>query len=208
MPSLLIADDHPLTLIGTRTFVESLGYTVIDVCNNGIAAYNGIITRQPDIALLDMSMPGMNGIEILEKLQKHKITTQLVLLTMHNEVSLFNKACELGARGYLLKEFAAKELETCLREVLNHKTWFSPQLSALLVADDPKSGIEGMNKLTFSEKKILELIGRQYKTRAIAEMLFISEKTVENHRSNIMKKLNIPPEKNGLLIWAMKNLTE
>lgn len=205
MRSIIIADDHPFTLMGTQDFVRSLGYDILDVCSSGIAAYNSIVTRNPAAALLDMSMPGMNGIEILEKLQKNKSSTKIVMLTMHNEVSIFNRAKELGVKGYVLKEFAVKELETCLKEVFSNRTWFSPQLDATLVLDQGREDTATMDKLTVSEKKILELISGQHTTKAIAQMLFITEKTVENHRSSIIKKLNLPPEKNALLIWAMKN---
>jgi DNA-binding NarL/FixJ family response regulator len=127
------------------------------------------------------------------------------VLTMHNEISIFNRARDLGVRGYVLKEFATKELEKCLSEVFNNKTWFSPQLESVLVMDEQKTDSAGMELLTPSERKILELISEQHTTRAIAQMLFITEKTVENHRGSIIKKLNLPPEKNALLIWAMKN---
>lgn len=207
MYSIIIADDHPFTLMGTQGFVESLGYKVIDLCSNGIAAYNSIVARNPDAVILDMSMPGMNGMEILEKLCRDRVNTKVVLLTMHNEVSLFNRAKELGVRGYVLKEFATRELEICLQEIFNNKTWFSPQLNSSLVFDDRKGDSGELDKLTFSEKKILELIAQQHTTKAIARMLFITEKTVENHRSNMMKKLGLPPEKNALLIWALKNRT-
>jgi len=205
MCTIIIADDHPFTLMGTQEFVKSLGYQVIDLCSNGIAACNSILTRKPDVALLDMNMPGMNGIEILEKMGKHKCNTHIVLLTMHNETSIFNRARELGVKGYVLKEFATKELEKCLVEVCNNHTWFSPQLNGLLVVDEQKNGTNELDKLTFSEKKILELVAQQHTTKTIAQMLFITEKTVENHRSSIMKKLGVPPEKNALLIWAIKN---
>jgi DNA-binding NarL/FixJ family response regulator len=206
MATLLIADDHPFTLMGTRSFVESLGYSVLDVCTNGIAAYNSILLRSPDIALLDMMMPGMNGMEIMEKISKNKCVTKVILLTMHNELSIFNRARELGARGYVLKEFAVRELETCLAEVARNRTWFSPQLQETLVMDQRKGGDnDEVDVLTFSEKKIVELIAQQHTTKSIAKMLFISEKTVENHRGSIMKKLNLPPEKNALLVWAIRN---
>jgi DNA-binding NarL/FixJ family response regulator len=204
MRSIIIADDHPFTLMGTASFVTSLGYDVIDVCSSGIVAYNSIIARKPAVALLDMSMPGMNGIEILEKLRGNRSATRLVMLTMHNEVSIFNRARELGVMGYVLKEFAAKELEKCLHEVFNNRTWFSPQLEPLLMLDEQKDN-NGVSNLTISERKILELISKQHTTKAIAKMLFITEKTVENHRASIIKKLNLPQEKNSLLIWAMKN---
>ena len=190
--------------MGTKAFVESLGYSVADVCSNGIAAYNSIITRRPDVALLDMSMPGLNGIELLEKLRRMRLATKIVLLTMHNEVSIFNRAVELGVAGYVLKEFAAKELEQCLQDVLKGKTCFSSSLGSSLVVDQQQSS-DALDVLSFSERKILELVAGQHTSKAIAQMLFITEKTVENHRSNIMKKLSIPAEKNALLIWAMKN---
>lgn len=206
MATVIIADDHPFTLMGTQGFVTGLGHKVLDLCSNGIAACNSILARCPDIALLDMSMPGMNGIEILEKLQRDKCDTRVILLTMHNEVSIFNRARELGVRGYVLKEFAAQELTRCLEEVLNNKTWFSPQLNALLLMDNKRGETTGgLEKLTFSERKILELIQQQHTTKVIAQMLFITEKTVENHRGSIIRKLNLPPEKNALLIWAMKH---
>lgn len=207
MPKVVIADDHPFTLIGTKAFVESLGYEVIDLCNNGIAAYNSIISNRPALAILDMSMPGMNGIELLEKLQQQRVLTKVVLLTMHNEVSIFNHAKKLGARGYLLKEFATAELKKCLEVVLTGECWFSSQLTKLLVMDNTgESRNDKLGVLTFSERKILKLVAEQHTTKEIAGLLFISEKTVESHRRNIMQKLELPQEKNALLLWAVKNL--
>lgn len=206
MSSVIIADDHPFTLIGTKTFVESLGYTVIDLCNNGISAYNSIITNRPGIAVLDMNMPGMNGIEILEKLHSQRIFTKVVLLTMHNEVSIFNHAQKLGVRGYVLKEFATHELEHCLTALVKGDCWFSPELTKMLVMDNTATEEEDKTALlTFSEKKVLELVAKQHTTKEIAGLLFISEKTVETHRRNIIQKLNLPQEKNALLLWAVKN---
>ena len=93
------------------------------------------MARQPDLALIDMNMPGMNGIELLEKLSRQRCSTKVVMHTMHNESSIFKRARELGARGYLLKEFAVKELEICLREVADGNIWDSPQLTTLLKKD-------------------------------------------------------------------------
>ncbi|GAA4323082.1 response regulator transcription factor [Flaviaesturariibacter amylovorans] len=208
MATVLIADDHPLTLLGSRAYVEGLGHKVVEVCSNGITAYNAIRLHCPDVALLDMRMPGMNAIEILERLGRERSQTRVIILTMHNESSIFNRARELGVRGYLLKEFAVKELETCLGEVVRNSTWFSPKLQETLRIDsDPTPGgkLEG---LTPSERKILSLIAKQQSSKAIADLLFISERTVENHRSNIIRKLSLPPEKNALLLWAVQNLPE
>ncbi len=202
MPTILLADDHPITVMGTKAFVESLGYTVVDTCSNGIAAYNSIVARCPDLALVDMNMPGLNGIELLQKLGRQKCATRVALLTMHNEAAIFNRAKALGAWGYVLKEFALSELADCLAAVQRGNVWNSPRLSALPLSSGENEN--GLSALTFSEKKIVELIADGHSSRAIAQLLFISEKTVENHRSSIIKKLALPAEKNALLLWAMQ----
>jgi len=201
--NILIADDHPVVLFGTKTFLEQKGFNVVSACENGVEAYNQILFKKPDIALLDMSMPGMNGIEIIQKTQADGLSTKIVLLTMHSEYSIFNRAKELGVRGYLLKEFAMDELEKCIDEVCQGKTYFSKHLSQKLTITDDGSDAD-LSLLTFAEKKILDLVAKQKSTKEIASMLFISEKTVETHRSHIIKKLNIPPTKNALLIFAIK----
>ena len=206
MAKILISDDHPFTLMGTKTYVQSLGHHICELCNNGIVAYNMILMHKPDIALLDMSMPGMNGLEILEKLQVTQPETKVILLTMHKERSIFNKAKSLNTRGYVLKEFSTDVLEECIDAVLAGKTWFSEQLTENLHTDGTDGTDEILNKLTFAEKKILQLVGQQHTTKEIANMLFIAEKTVENHRHSIMKKLGLPAEKNALLVWALQNV--
>ncbi len=206
MYNVLIADDHPVVLFGTKTFLTQLGYHVISTCSNGLEAYNQIITRQPDIALLDMNMPGLNGVEILEKINNHKSVANVktILLTMHNELSIFNRAKELAVKGYLLKDFAMDEMEKCLDAVKKGETYFSHHLVQRLTIKNTPDTHPDLQQLTFAEKKILELVSQQKSTREIASLLFISEKTVETHRSHIIKKLNIPAGKNALLIWAMK----
>jgi DNA-binding NarL/FixJ family response regulator len=200
---IIIADDHPFTLMGTKSFVESLGHTITDVCSNGITALNLILAHQPQIAILDINMPGMDGLEVLEKITKQKLQTKVILLTMHKEMTIFNKAKQLGVSGYILKEFAQEELEKCVEEVKRGNQYVSPSLMNDLVVTQENSTAEGLDKLTFAEKKIVELIAQQKTSRQIADLLFISEKTVEGHRSNIIQKLGLPKEKNTLLVWAM-----
>jgi DNA-binding NarL/FixJ family response regulator len=201
--NILIADDHPLTLIGTKGFVESLGYEVDDICSNGIIAFNLIVSHQPTIAILDINMPGIDGLEVLEKVIKQKLKTKVILLTMHKEMTVFKKANQLGVSGYILKENAQDELQKCLEEVKRGNQYVSKNLTNELT-NNTETTIEGLEKLTFAEKKVLELIAQQKTSRQIADLLFISEKTVEGHRSNIISKLELPKEKNVLLIWAMK----
>ena len=201
---ILIADDHPFTLQGTKSFIESCGYAVADACSNGISALNLIILHQPDIAVLDINMPGLDGLDVAQKVQKDKIKTKIILLTMHNEVAIFNKATEYGIYGYILKEHAQSELEQCLFTVKNGNKYVSPYLQADLV-DTSCSNFNNLSELTVSERKIIEQIALQKTSKQIATLLFLSEKTVEGHRSKIIEKLGLPKEKNALLKWAIQN---
>lgn len=202
---ILIADDHPFTLAGTKAFVESLNYTVEDICSNGIAAFNLIVTHQPHVAILDINMPGLDGLEVLEKVAQQKLPTKIILLTMHKERTIYNKAKSLGVLGYVLKENAQEELGFCLKAIIKGELYISKNLESELHIDSANKPEEFLNKLTFTEKKILELVAKQKTSKQIAEMLFVSEKTVEGHRTNIIQKLELPKEKNALLIWAMKH---
>jgi DNA-binding NarL/FixJ family response regulator len=201
---ILIADDHPFTLQGTKSFVESYGYKVLDTCSNGVSALNLIMLHQPNIAILDINMPGLDGLDVAKKVQESKLKTKIVLLTMHKETTIYKKASEYGIYGYILKEHAQTELEKCLTEVSKGNKYVSIFLEEDLILDNNNTTTE-LLKLTLSEKKIIELITQQKTSKQIAELLFLSEKTVEGHRTKIIEKLGIPKEKNALLIWAIQN---
>jgi two-component system nitrate/nitrite response regulator NarL len=202
---ILIADDHPFTLQGTKSFIESYGHKVTDTCSNGISALNLITLHAPDVAILDINMPGLDGLDVSKKIQENKLKTKVILLTMHKEITIYKKATEYGIYGYILKEHAQKELEICLEEVQKGNRYVSAHLEDDLIADT----LDSDNKLailTLSEKKIIELIAQQKTSKQIAELLFLSEKTVEGHRSNIIEKLGLVKEKNTLLKWAIQNI--
>lgn len=201
---ILIADDHPFTLQGTKSFVESYGYSVADACSNGTSALNLILLHVPDVAILDINMPGLDGLEVAKKVQEARIKTRVILLTMHNEMTVYKKAMQYGIFGYILKEHAQEELELCLSNVKEGKKYMSSFLKENLVASvDTYSG--ALASLTFSERKILELVAQQKTSKQIADLLFLSEKTVEGHRGKIIEKLGLPKEKNALLKWAIQN---
>lgn len=204
---ILIADDHPFTLIGTKSFVESYGYKVIDTCSNGISALNLINLHNPDIAILDINMPGLDGLDVSKKVQESKLKTKVILLTMHKETTVFNKANEYGVYGYILKEHAQTELEKCLSEVCNGKRYFSKFLEDDLIRNKSVDN-NPLDALLLSERKIVELIAQQKTTKQIAELLFLSEKTVEGHRSKIIEKIGLPKVKNALLMWAIQNINK
>lgn len=206
MKTIIIADDHPITLNGIKLYVENLGYNVIETHVDGIKAYESILTLNPDIAILDVNMPGLNGLEILEKLKKTKLSTKIIIYTMYHENSFFEKAKALQVNGYLLKDFALQELELCLEKIGKDENWFSPKLQDTLLINKHDATNEKLISLTASEKKILSLIGEDHSTKTIAELLFISEKTVETHRTNIINKLGLPKnERNVLMRFALQN---
>lgn len=200
---ILIADDHPFTLQGTKSFVESYGYHVQDTCSNGISALNLITLHQPDIAILDINMPGLDGLDVAKKVCENKMNTKIVLLTMHKEMTIFKKASEYSIYGYILKEHSQTELEKCLKEVVKGNKYVSEFLQDDLISN-ANSNLGDLAILSLSERKILEYIAQQKTSKQIAEILFLSEKTVEGHRSKIIDKLGLPKEKNTLLKWAMK----
>lgn len=202
---IIIADDHPLTLQGTRSYIESLGYKVIEACSNGISACNAINLHTPDIAILDINMPGLDGLDVAKKVLENKWKTKVVLLTMHKEMTVYKKATAYGVYGYILKEYAHTELEKCLNEVSKGDKYISAHLKHDLTQNTSSYNLETYS-LTLSEKKIIELIAQQKTSKQIADLLFLSERTIEGHRTNIIVKLGLPKEKNVLLMWALQNV--
>lgn len=201
---ILVADDHPLTLNGTKNYIESIGYKVVHHCTNGIAALNYIQVHSPDIAVLDVNMPGLSGLEVLQKVAEAKLKTKIILLTMHNESSILNKAREYKVDGYVLKEKAFPDLEDCIKDIIEGKKYYSSALTLdyQISVANPE---DKLSQLTLSERKIIQLIASHKTSKQIAELLFLSEKTVEGHRTKIIDKLGLPKEKNALLIWAIQN---
>lgn len=205
MLSIIIADDHPITSIGTKSFLKNLGYHIVGTYSNGISCLNGIVSLKPQLAIIDVNMPNMTGLEILEKLKNMKSNTKVIILTMHKEMSVFLKAKEFGCIGYLIKDFAHLELENCIKSVLKNEEYISQYIDQLVIDKNEKKTDSNFALLTFAEKKVIELVAQQKNNKEVAKLLFITEKTVEAHKRNIVEKLNLPKEKNALLIWAIKH---
>lgn len=203
IPSIIIADDHPLLLKGLSDFLIEKGYNLIGQGNDGRQAYNLIIQKKPDIAILDIQMPYMSGLEIAQKCKEFNIETKIVLITLHKEKELYQKAKELNIFGYILKEFALEEIENCIKTVTGGVPFFSNRIKELIGVVFLEN--TELSSLTPSERKILKLIAQDKTNKEIASQLFISYRTVEKHRSNIITKLNIEPKTNSLLIWAKEN---
>ena len=165
-------------------------------------AYKLILKHQPDIAILDIRMPQLTGIEIA-KLCKGKIKTKIILITFEKSSTFYHEAKQHNIYGYLLKESALVEIENCLASVIKSVPYFSKDIEAQFSKnDDP---LIHLNKLTPSEKRILKLIAQNKTAKEIAEVCNISNRTVEKHKENIIKKLPIESHYNNLLIWAKEN---
>ena len=178
-------------------------YNLIGSGNNGREAYNLITKKNPDIAILDIQMPYMSGLEIAKNCKTHGLDTKIVLITLHKERELYQEAQSLNIFGYILKEFALEEIENCIDMVSQGNQYFSPKIFEGLADELPSDST--LSGLTPSEKKILKLIARDKTNKEIASLLFISYRTVEKHRSNIITKLKLEPKTNSLLIWAKEH---
>lgn len=200
--SIIIADDHPLILKGLNDFLLEKKHNVLASAVNGKDALELIETHKPEIAILDIQMPYYTGLEIAEKCKALNYQTKIVLITFEKDEAIYNQAKSLGVYGYVLKEFALAEIEHCIETVSKDIPYFSQELlSSLEVEDAPKE----FETLTPTEIEVLKHISENKTAKEIGNLMFISFRTVEKHKSNIHKKLNITPTKYSLLFWAKEN---
>jgi DNA-binding NarL/FixJ family response regulator len=195
--TVMIADDHPLVRSGLRILLERGGeFEVIAEASNGDEAIDLAVRHKPDVILLDVGMPRLNGPDaarsILEKLPK----TRIVMLSMHSDEAYVLRALKAGARGYLLKVSPEADVLEAVRAVAAGKTYFSSSIKKLLVEEyvieAQRRGVEdSYDLLSRREKEILQVLASGKTNREIADLLFISITTVETHRNNIFQKLNL-----------------
>ena len=202
-PTILIADDHPLVLKGLHDFLIEKEFNVLASAKNGKEALQLIKAHSPDIAILDIKMPFLTGIQIAEKCKADKLSTKIVLITFEKDVKTYRIAKKLGIYGYVLKEFALEEIENCITSVIKDKAYFSPELIAFLNSNNPP---EKLNALTETEKKVLKLISESKTAKEIAKELFISSRTVEKHKSHIRTKLVLGSKSEDLYLFAKENI--
>jgi DNA-binding NarL/FixJ family response regulator len=200
--SILIADDHPLILKGLNDFLTEKGYNVIAKAKDGEEAFQLIKDKSPDIAILDIQMPYFTGLEIAQKCQEEQLATKIVLITFENDESLYNKAKALPIYGYVLKEFTLVEIENCIHSVENNQSYFSPELINFLeTAEPPKA----LTLLTTTEKEVLKLIAQNKTAKEIGKLMFISNRTVERHKSHIIHKLKLESRASSLFLFAKEH---
>jgi DNA-binding NarL/FixJ family response regulator len=203
--SIVIADDHPLMLRGLSDFIESKGYTILGRAEDGQAAYNLIIKHKPDIAILDIRMPYLTGLDVAEHCQKNDLETKIILITFDNEEQLFDKAKAFNVYGYILKEFAIEEIEHCIEHVTRGEPYFSEEIASYLNSKIKYTNSGLTELLTKTEMKVAQFLADSKTNAEIADILNSSIRTIEKHRSNIVKKLKLEKSHNALVLWANMN---
>lgn len=200
--SIIIADDHPLILKGLNDFLKEKSYEVLGSAVNGNDALQLIKDVEPDIAILDIRMPFLTGLEIAKICLEQNLSTKIILITFEKDESIYKEAKELHVYGYILKEFALVELENCIFNVMSGKRYFSPELIQYLEIDEPPKELD---LLTPAEKRVLKLIARNKTAKEIGALLFVSDRTVEKHKSHIIKKLDLESKGGSLALFAKEN---
>ena len=208
--NLLLVDDHSLIRAGVRALVADIpGYAVVGEANDGSQLLELVQRLDPDIVLLDISMRSTGGLEALGRLKAAGCRSKVLILSMHTDPELIMRALEIGAHGYLLKDTTATELEQALAALRSDERYLSPAIAhtvinqALLRAQSSKPEAVENHNLTARQLEILRLIVRGKSTREIAHGLGLSIKTVETHRSQIMKRLQIY-DVAGLVLFAVR----
>lgn len=205
---VVLADDHALVRAGFRSLLESMdGVEVVAEADDGRAALKALEEHEPGLLVVDLSMPDMNGLEVIHRARKRHPEVPVLVLSMHREPEYVTRALRKGARGYLVKGALEKELEVAVRAVVRGDTYLSPAIAGAAV-EGAKSDVaaaprDPFRTLTNRQREVLQLIAEGHSTSEIAQKLFISVKTVESHRAALMKRLGIH-DVPGLVRYAIR----
>jgi two-component system response regulator NreC len=206
---IVLADDHTILRRGLRLMLERQpDFAVVGEADNGRQAIDIVARERPDVVIMDIAMPLLNGIEATKRINEQQLKTAVVILSMHSDEGYILKALRAGARGYLLKDSAENDLIQAVRAVCAGKAFFSPAVSKVL-ADDylrqiRQQGVDDAYELlTVRERELLQLIIELKSTKDIAGILGVSPHTIDTHRGNLMHKLNVHsiPE---LIVYAVR----
>lgn len=203
---LIIADDHHIFRKGILSIVsEDDGIEITGEAANGDDALKLIEEKNPDIAILDIDMPGLSGLDVARKVKSEKLPVKIVILTIHKDKEYFDEALELDIKAYVLKESIANDLIDCIKRVAAGEYYISSAISGYLVEKNKTAPKQTeLDKLTNAEKEILKLIAQNKTSAQIAGELFRSVRTIENHRNNICNKLGLKGP-HALLLYAIQH---
>lgn len=210
---IIVADDHPIFRRGLKAMIEAeADLKVTAEADNGETALDVICEHEPDIAILDLDMPKMDGFEVARQIQDKNLAVELIFLTMHNSESIFNTALDLGVKGYVLKDGALPEIIDAIHAVRKGKKYISQPLTTLLTNRGSRLTENFENRtrlqdLSAAERRVLKLVAQDKTSRQIADELFISIRTVDRHRANMSEKLNLRGA-NALLKFAVEYKSE
>ena len=205
---VILADDHTLVRAGIRALLEKLpGVKVVGEAGDGREVLNLVKAQRPDVVLMDIAMPGLNGLEAAERMSRDFPDVRVIMLSMHNNEEYVLRSIKAGASGYLLKKAATAELETALHRVVDGEIYLSQEISMQLHRQFPLQGIADrkgpFEQLTGRQREILQLIAEGRNTKQIGETLKVSPKTVEYHRMKLMNCLNVH-DIPGLVRFALR----
>jgi DNA-binding NarL/FixJ family response regulator len=201
---ILLADDHAVLRDGLKSFLKPEGCTVVGEASNGQEAVRLAGELRPDVAILDLSMPLLNGVDAAQAIRQAAPDTKIIVLTQHKEDHFVVEALRAGAVGYVLKTRAAYDLLQAVREVLQGNIYLSPGISGAVVHAMLNGDGKRKEILTPRERQVLQLIAEGKSTKEVAAALGLSLKTAETHRSNIMRKLQLHSV-SDLVMYAVRN---
>jgi DNA-binding NarL/FixJ family response regulator len=188
---VILADDHPLIRAGFKAMLgKTEAFQIIGEAENGKHLMEQISTLNPDVVLVDITMPHVNGLEVIRHFRQQNSQLKIIVLTMHEESEYVLNAMKSGADGYLLKNIESAELEKAIKTVCSGQKYFSPAVAGILAESVLKPAKEEL-EITPREKEVLTMVASGDSTKQIAAKLDISIRTVESHRINLLKKLNV-----------------
>ncbi len=205
--NIMITDDHSIIREGLKQLLELEGdFKVIAEAADGIDCINKLEIVRPDVLLLDINMPNMNGLEVLQKMKEKKCKVKVLVLTIHSEVEYLLKAVDIGVNGYLLKDSESAELKKAIMAVVHGENYIQPSLIPVLNAKmiDRDTDAVKIESLTKREMEVLKNLSFGMYNKEIAEKLNISERTVKNHISNIFKKIEVT-DRTQAAVFAIRN---
>jgi DNA-binding NarL/FixJ family response regulator len=210
---VFIADDHPIFRRGLAQMLKEVSdFSIVGEADDGVSALSQIRAVSPDVAVLDIDMPGQDGFEVVRAILAEKLPVRVIFMTMHNSETLLNRVLNLGVKGYVLKDGALAEIIQAIKSVMRGEEFISPALTRHLInrlrrAEDFTNQKPTIKDLTPTELKIMRFIAQHKSSKEIAAEMFVSVRTVEQHRANIAEKLELRGN-NALLRFALERRDE